>query len=80
MSISVRKGIRIGSPQGLEIGKKTYPQIIFNNPRSSINPGSVPDPNFIMIDIFILRLKTCEMKGNKRRPFIVSIEGNIGMF
>ena len=44
---SVRKEIRIGPawlepPQELEIGK-TPPQIIFNNPISSINTESAPD-------------------------------------
>ena len=32
----------------LEIGK-TFPQIIFNNPRSSIKPGSAPDPYICLI-------------------------------
>ena len=53
----VRKGIRIGPRsvrallRGLEIGKKTPPQISFNNPRSSIKPKSAPDPINIK-DIF----------------------------
>ncbi len=33
-------------PAGLETGE-TPPQIIFNNPRSSIKPGSAPDPTFL---------------------------------
>ena len=31
--------------QGLEIGKKLPPKLIFNNPRSSIKPESAADPN-----------------------------------
>ncbi len=51
----VRKDIRIRShrvvapPQWLEIGKKTPPQITFNNTRSSIKLGSTPDPHNITI-------------------------------
>ena len=32
----------------VKIGKKTPLQIIFNNSRSSIKPGSAPDPNFVL--------------------------------
>ena len=39
--------VRAPPPQGLEIGK-TSPQIIINNPRSSIKPGSAPDPTFLI--------------------------------
>ena len=47
----VKKGIIIGPtgldpPAGVKKGK-TPPQIIFNNPRSSIKPGIVPDPNYL---------------------------------
>ncbi len=37
---------RVGVPRReLEIIKKTPSKLIFNNPRSSIKPESVPDPN-----------------------------------
>ena len=35
------------APQGLEIGK-THPQLIFNNPRSSILPENAPDPKILL--------------------------------
>ncbi len=37
----------LGKGLGLEKGKE-LPKIIFNNPRSSIEPESVPDPKFII--------------------------------
>ena len=49
LPLMVRKEIRKrprsvrAPPQGLEKGK-TPTEIIFNNPRSSIKPGSAPDP------------------------------------
>ena len=52
----VSKGIRIGpnsvrDPSGARDEKKTSYQLIFNNSRSSILPGSVPDPTSIVMNI-----------------------------
>ena len=46
----IRKEIMIG-PRRVRVPrkrKKTPLQIIFNNSRSSIKPGSAPDPNFVL--------------------------------
>ena len=48
-----RKRIRIGprrvrNPTVQWLEKNTPPKLIFNNPRSSIKPGSAPDPYFLV--------------------------------
>ena len=53
---SVRQDIRIRprrviAATGAKIGKQTH--IIFNNPRSSIKPGSAPDPFFLIFKTII---------------------------
>ena len=49
----VRKGIRIGPRRvrapGMVYKLKILPQIIFNNRRSSIKPGSAPDPDIVYL-------------------------------
>jgi len=59
---TVRKGIRIGPrsvralPRAMN-RKKTLPQTIFNNPRSSIKPRSAPDPTESIIFGFCDHMK-----------------------
>ena len=45
---------RLRPPAGARNRKKTTPQIIFNNSRSSIKPGSAPDP----LTIFTSKFRT----------------------
>ncbi len=49
--------------------KKTPPRLIFNNPRSSIEPGSAPDPiKLLFLRIWVLYLweKLYGVKGRRR--------------
>ena len=54
----VRRDIRIGpawlKPPAGARNRKTPPQIILNNPRSSIKPESAPDPKFFYFNSVFL--------------------------